>query len=124
VLRNGNARWLDDVNDVDANARPDLVRIGHKLGRADDGRTEAQAIAEPEESHPLFPSDGRKFENKPQAARPRSWLVAHELSMTEPLGRMAFIYLVALPEGASPDSDSSAPHCLAPRVSALQALIY
>jgi len=54
VLRNGNARWLDDVNDVDANARPDLVRTGHKLGRAGYGRTEAQAIAELEESHPLF----------------------------------------------------------------------
>jgi hypothetical protein len=51
VLRNGNARWLDDVNDVDANARPDLVRIGHKLGRAGYGRTEAQAIAELEETY-------------------------------------------------------------------------
>jgi len=31
VLRNGNARRLDNVNDVDAHARADMVRIGHKL---------------------------------------------------------------------------------------------
>jgi|SRR5437762_4216398 len=31
VLRNGNARRLDDVHDVDANARPDLVWVGPEL---------------------------------------------------------------------------------------------
>ena len=31
VLRNENARRLDDVHDVDANARPDLVRVGPEL---------------------------------------------------------------------------------------------
>src|SRR5207248_2839691 len=30
-LRSGNARRLDDVQDVDANARPDLVRVSPEL---------------------------------------------------------------------------------------------
>ena len=31
VLRHGNARWVDDVHDVDADAGPDLDCVGHKF---------------------------------------------------------------------------------------------